>query len=165
MKKYAGWAIAFIALVSLLMASSALTAPSSKFSAHQVRPMESQITPFDSRQDAFFYYSQGMKHLVKEQYDQALMSFSNAIQINEKFAEGYIKRGDAWYLKGDNEMAINDYNTAIALKPDYSESYLGRGLAYKNLGQVKKSEEDLLNACQLGSKEACHWKSTSPASM
>jgi|GEM_PF-4556335 len=114
-----------------------------------------QVYPFDPKQDASFYYNQGIKHLIKEQYDLALQSFSNALRIDAKFAEGYIKRGDTWYLKGDNEMAINDYNTAIALKPRYSESYLGRGLAYKNLGQIKKSEEDLRHACRLGSEEAC----------
>jgi len=105
--------------------------------------------------DASFYYNHGMKFLVKAQYDKALLSFSNAIRVNAKFAEGYIKRGDTWYLKGDNKMAINDYNTAIALKPNYSESYLGRGLAYKKLGQIKNSEEDLRHACKLCSEEAC----------
>jgi len=122
---------------------------------HQNGPVEPEVASFDPTRDASFYYNQGIKYLVKEQFDQALLSFSNAIRINSKFTEGFIKRGDAWYLKGDYEMAINDYNTAIALKPDYSESYLGRGLAYKNLGQVKKSGEDLSHACQLGSEEAC----------
>jgi len=122
---------------------------------HQTGPVEPEVTSFDPTRDASFFYNQGIKYLVKEQFDQALLSFSNAIRINSRFTEGFIKRGDAWYLKGDYEMAINDYNTAIALKPDYAESYLGRGLAYKNLGQVKKSEEDLRHACQLGSEEAC----------
>jgi len=111
--------------------------------------------PLYHDRDASFYYNHGMKFLVKAQYDKALLSFSNAIRVNAKFAEGYIKRGDTWYLKGDNKMAINDYNTAIALKPNYSESYLGRGLAYKKLGQIKNSEEDLRHACKLCSEEAC----------
>ena len=160
MKKYAVLAVALIGLASLFMSSSMLAAPSSKFSApHKTGQIRPQSRPVDLGRDAFFHYNQGMNYLVKEQFDQALASFSNAIQVNEKFAEGYIKRGDVWYLKGDNEMAINDYNTAIALKPDCSESYLGRSLAYKNLGQVKKSQEDLSIACKLGNEEACRWKS------
>jgi tetratricopeptide (TPR) repeat protein len=109
----------------------------------------------ETGRDYSFYYNKGIAYLIKEQYDLALQSFSNSIRINSKFAEAYIKRGDTWYLKGDNEMAINDYNVAISLKPDYSESYLGLGLAYRNLGQVKKSEENLRKACELKNEESC----------
>ncbi len=109
----------------------------------------------NSGQDASLYYHQGISHLRAEQFDAALLSFSNAIRLDGHFTEGYIKRGDVLYLKGDYEMAINDYNTAIALKPTGAESYFGRGLAYQSLGQVKKAAEDLHTACKLGSRDAC----------
>jgi len=122
--------------------------------------------PANSGQDASFYYHQGISHLRAEQFDAAHLSFSNAIRLDGHFTEGYVKRGDVLYLKGDYEMAINDYNTAIALKPTGAESYFGRGLAYHNLGQIKKAAEDLRYACKLGSREACAllnvWPKPSP---
>jgi len=59
------------------------------------------------------------------------------------------------YLKGEMYLAINDYTVAIALKPDDAYSYLGLGLAYGKLGQVRKAEENLRKACDLGSRDAC----------
>lgn len=118
------------------------------------RPQKEE-KPANLSQDASFYYHQGISHLRAEQFDAALLSFSHAIRLDGHFTEGYIKRGDVLYLKGDYETAINDYNTAIALKPTGAESYFGRGLAYQSLGQAKKAAEDLRTACQLGSREAC----------
>jgi tetratricopeptide (TPR) repeat protein len=126
-----------------------------KVEGNQKSQTATDTEAFPAGKDSSFYYNKGIGYLIKEQYDQALQCFSNSIQIDPKFAEAYIKRGDTWYLKGDNDMAINDYNAAITLKPDYSESYLGRGLAYRNLGQIKKSEENLQKACELKNEESC----------
>ncbi|OPY12650.1 MAG: lipoprotein NlpI [Syntrophus sp. PtaB.Bin001] len=126
-----------------------------KVEGNQKSQTATDTEAFSAGKDSSFYYNKGIGYLIKEQYDQALQCFSNSIRIDPKFAEAYIKRGDTWYLKGDNDMAINDYNAAITLKPDYSESYLGRGLAYRNLGQIKKSEENLQKACELKNEESC----------
>ena len=67
-------------------------------------------------------------------------------------AEEYLRRGAAYYSRGNFEVAISDFNRAIKIKPDYAEAYLNRGLAEINKEDAKKAFADYDMAIQLNPK-------------
>jgi len=50
--------------------------------------------------------------------------------ISRDFAEAYIRRGRAYYWKGDYDLAIADFTEAIRLDPKNTEAYSTRGWAF-----------------------------------
>ena len=49
--------------------------------------------------------------------DRAIADYTQAIQLNPKYAPAYYNRGSAWGNKGDFDRAIADYSQAILLDP------------------------------------------------
>ena len=48
-------------------------------------------------------YDLGVRYLSEGNYEEAIIAFTTAIEIDTKRAEGYIGRGDAYALSGDTE--------------------------------------------------------------
>ena len=76
------------------------------------------------------FYDQGVESFKKGQYDQAITSFTKAIQASPKNAVYYNSRGLAYYDNKNLDKAIADYNKAIQLDPKFAVAYNNRGLAY-----------------------------------
>lgn len=57
----------------------------------------------------------GNKYLLAMQYDEAVVAFTKAIDIDPKTADAYVGRGDAYNSLGDGEKALDDYNKASEL--------------------------------------------------
>ena len=70
--------------------------------------------------------------------DDAIASYSNAIQLKPDLADAYFNRGYAYGESGNSDRAIADYSEAIRLKPNDAEAYYNRGYAYGE----KKGDHD-----------------------
>ncbi|MDI6758520.1 MAG: tetratricopeptide repeat protein [Candidatus Omnitrophota bacterium] len=55
---------------------------------------------------------------------------SEVVKMDIISPEMYLKRGMAYYSKGNFNQAISDFNKAIKVDPNYSIAYAKRGLAY-----------------------------------
>ena len=78
-------------------------------------------------------YDLGIKYLMEENYEGAILAFTTAIKIDPKMPEVYIGRGDAYIglssIEGTEEtdknayrdFALEDYMAAIAIKDDVAE--------------------------------------------
>jgi tetratricopeptide (TPR) repeat protein len=64
------------------------------------------------------YYVRGVAWLGKQNYEQAIADFTQAIQREAGYYLTYFHRADAYAHKGDRDSAIADYRRALALKPD-----------------------------------------------
>ena len=69
-------------------------------------------------QDGKSSYDQGIEFFKKGQYDQAIASFTQAIQASPKNAVYYNSRGLAYYDNKNLDKAIADYNKAIHPGPE-----------------------------------------------
>jgi len=79
----------------------------------------------------------------------AIKDFDEAIRLNTKDVEAYIRRSFAYYNKGDLDRAIADYDKAIELDPnyakaieipiEYTKAYYNKGNAYADKGEVAKA--------------------------
>lgn len=74
-------------------------------------------------------YDLGVRYLEEGNYEEAIIAFSAAIEIDPKRAEAYVGRGDAYVLSGETEenlaAAQTDYEEAIELDETNANAYLG----------------------------------------
>ena len=96
------------------------------------------------------------KNLVEKQkwYDKAVAHYTEAIDLNPDFADGYNNRGATYYHKGDFDRAIQDYNTAINLNPEDAKIYNNRGNAYANKGEFDRAIQEHNIAIDLNPEDA-----------
>ena len=103
---------------------------------------------------ATIYYTQGSQYLERGQHDQAITSFTNAIELNPEYAEAYNNRGVAHLDKNQYDQAISDCTKAIEINPKYAMAYNNRGLAYVGKGLYDKAISDCTKAIELNPKHA-----------
>jgi tetratricopeptide (TPR) repeat protein len=100
--------------------------------------------------DAEFYNNRGIAYDKEGQYDQAILDYNKALEINPRYAEAYNNRGVIYRKKGQFDRALLDYNRALKINPRFAESYYGRGFCYYSQKQYDKSWEDVNKAQGLG---------------
>ena len=74
-------------------------------------------------------YDLGQQYLLEENYEEAIVAFTAAIEIDPKQADAYIGRGDAYILSGETEehltQALADYRQVLELDEKSISAYLG----------------------------------------
>jgi len=110
-----------------------------------------QETPLPNAQS---YVNRGVAYYNKDDDDRAIADFTQAIQLNPKYAVAYNDRGLAYDKKGDTDRAIADYTKAIQLDPKYAVAYNNRGNAYYTKGDTDRAIADFTEAIQLDPKLA-----------
>ena len=104
--------------------------------------------------EAEVYNNHGIAYIKKDKLEQAIVSFSKAIELDPNYANAYCNRGAVYYYKGEYEKAIIDYNEAIELNPRHVITYNNRGVAYDNKGEQEKAIGDFTRAIELKSDYA-----------
>lgn len=66
-------------------------------------------------------YDLGVRYLSEGNYEEAIIAFTAAIEIDPKRAEAYVGRGDAYFAIGNADSAALDYETARRLGGDEVE--------------------------------------------
>jgi Tfp pilus assembly protein PilF len=112
------------------------------------------------------YMNRGVERRLKEDYDNALGDYGEAIKIDKKYADAYYNRCVIYNVKADYDHAIMDCSQAIKLGPSpnataanggeslgkdrtISDYYAERGLAYLKKDDYVHALVDLDNAIRL----------------
>jgi|GEM_PF-2112612 len=82
--------------------------------------------------------NQGMVSYKKGDFDQAVVFYTKAIEINHEVAELYYNRGITYYAQGDLDKALADFNSTIRINPHMPTVYAYRALVHF----YKKNYED-----------------------
>ncbi len=69
-------------------------------------------------------------------YDQAIQSYTAALEIWPDYAEARVGLGDARQAKGQFDEAIAEYKKALALEPENARVHYGMGKIYYNEKQL-----------------------------
>ena len=97
-------------------------------------------------------YDLGVRYLSEDNYEEAILAFTAAIEIDAKRPEGLIGRGDAYALSGDTEdnlsAALSDYEAAIALDETLPGGWLGLADVYIRRGDYDKALEIIQEALE-----------------
>jgi len=64
------------------------------------------------------YFDSGEKYFAGGKYREAAIQYSNAVQIDPRFAQGHYKLSQAYLRLGDNMNALQELNRAVELSPD-----------------------------------------------
>jgi len=92
-------------------------------------------------------YDLGIRYLEDGNYEEAIIAFTAAIEIDPKRAPAYIGRGDAYIGFGETEenlaAALADYEAAIELDETNAQAYLGLADVYIRKGDYDKALEVL----------------------
>ena len=97
-----------------------------------------------------YFYIGNEKYLMKL-YEEAVVVYDKAIQLQSDFAHAYVNRGLTKGKLGQPESAIMDYSSAIKIDPTLAGAYNNRGSARRRLEQHFLALEDLNTAIQLDS--------------
>lgn len=95
-----------------------------------------------------YFYIGNEKYLMKL-YQEAVVAYDKAIQLQSDFAHAYVNRGLTKEKLGQHESAIMDYSSAIKIDPTLAGTYNNRGSARRRLEQHFLALEDLNTAIQL----------------
>ena len=99
------------------------------------------------------YVWQGRLLQNENKLDEAISSFSKAVNRTPQLAEAYQLRGSAFKELGDYGVALEDYTHALALSPD-AYWFNRRGLTYEELKDFKNAAADYSRALELDPKWA-----------
>ncbi len=79
-------------------------------------------------------YDLGVRYLSDGNYEEAILAFTAAIEIDPKRAEAYVGRGDAYLGQGAADeylaAAFTDFETALSLDDTNADAYLGMAEVY-----------------------------------
>ncbi len=111
-----------------------------------IAPAEAQLT---RDPQATAEYEEGMELLEAEKWDDAIVAFSKATDIDNTFAEAYVGRADALRELEDYTNALTLYRQAESINPKIPGIYLGRGICYREIGEINLALNDFNNAMEL----------------
>jgi tetratricopeptide (TPR) repeat protein len=100
-------------------------------------------------------YQEGVSLLSQGQFEQAILKFNEAIQMDTSLAAAYHDRGLAYAKQGFHKLALADLTRAVELNPDididkdYAIAYYDQGLVYANQGSFDPAISDLTKALEI----------------
>ena len=91
-----------------------------------------------------------MRYLSEGDYEQAIIAFTAAIEIDPKRAAAYLGRADAYIGSGETEenlaAALADYEAVLSLDESCADAWLGLADVYIRQGDYDKAMEILREA-------------------
>lgn len=97
----------------------------------------------------FYCDSGNLKKDEYQDYEGAIIDYTEAIKINQNYSSLYYNRGSALLNILDFENAIKDFDRAIELESDISEYYDGRATAKRDSGNKKGAIDDFAKSIKL----------------
>lgn len=80
-------------------------------------------------------YNMAQVYTAIGSYDQAIVHYSRAIEMDPNYSEYYNERGSAHLKLGDLAAALADYQVAIELSPPYHEVFMNLGHCCRLMGR------------------------------
>jgi len=99
--------------------------------------------------DAQAYNKRGLAQVSTRNYEQAIIDYTRAIQLDPQYAEAYNNRSTAHLLMGNYGQAVVDCSQAIELAPEFVAAYVNRGIAYTGLRAYDQALADYAKALEL----------------
>ena len=128
------FAQARVALGVALYATSTAGNPSNRWKASQEFRKAIQLN--SKLAEAHKHLGDMLVNSPRRLYDQAVQSYTAALEIWPDYAEARVGLGDARQAKGQFDEAIEEYKKALAIEPANARVYLGMGKIYYNEKQL-----------------------------
>ncbi len=100
-------------------------------------------------QDARAYNKRGLAYVSTRNYEQAIIDYTKAIELDPHYAEAYNNRSTAHLVMGNYGQTVVDCNRALELAPEFVATYVNRGIAYTGLRDYDRALADYDKALEL----------------
>lgn len=90
--------------------------------------------------------SLGRQKFQKKNYQEAILDFTRAIELDQTCVEAFHKRGAALFNLGKYHDSLPDFTNAIVLSPGNAEILRNRALPFMHLKQYEDAITDLKDA-------------------
>ncbi len=100
------------------------------------------------------FFELGSKAFHAGDYDDAILNFTKAIELDSNYTRAYSNRGNAYYNQNKYEEAIVNYTKAIELDSNATRAYNNRGNAYFKQKNYDKAMADYAAAIELVPNDA-----------
>lgn len=93
----------------------------------------------DHQEKAMEEYKRGIRHFNQSNFDEAMIAFNKAIELDNQNAQYYFYRGNIHLNKERFEKAIRDYEHALKIDSTYAKAWKNKGTAifYKTGNKTK----------------------------
>lgn len=91
----------------------------------------------------------GLKQHNNKNYDQAIMLYTKALELDSSYFTAYINRGNSYFEKTEYSKALADANSALLLNSTNAVPYNNRGLVYKFQGKFDEAVMEYNKAISL----------------
>ncbi|MGB7086659.1 MAG: DnaJ domain-containing protein, partial [Phormidesmis sp.] len=119
---------------------------------HSYTPSTAPQTPSD-------FYLRGVRYTLARRYRAALDDYNQAIELDDQFAEAFLRRAEVRYLLEDDTGVLNDCQQAIALNSVEAKTYYYQGLARCRLNYVQSAIAAFTDAITCDPEDArCHYQ-------
>ena len=88
-------------------------------------------------------YDLGMRYLSQGNYQEAVIAFQAAIDIDPRSADAHVGLGQAYVGLGEHQSAASAFQTAIGIDSVLVDAYLGLAEAYIGLGNMEAALDTL----------------------
>jgi serine/threonine protein kinase len=105
--------------------------------------------PLPPLKNAKAYFNRALENQNQGQLVLALADYTQAIELDPKFAYAYINRGLVYEKQDQPDRALDDYNKVIKLDPKFATAYYNRGLVHKRLNNKAEAIADFQKAKSL----------------
>jgi tetratricopeptide (TPR) repeat protein len=99
-------------------------------------------------------YTDGVRLFRANRYEQAILNFSRAVDLNSDLVEAYRMRGRCYALLSDPDKAIADFTKVSALLPADGAVLVERGFVYYGRKDFTHGMADATSALKLDDKLA-----------
>jgi tetratricopeptide (TPR) repeat protein len=110
--------------------------------------------PLDDAVKSLALAERAESHRLTKRYDDALVDFNGAVELNPKLTWAIASRGDTYRSMGKQRDAIADFNRAIEQIPTLAWAIAARGISWRSLGHHREALRDFNNAIDLDSNYA-----------
>ena len=93
-------------------------------------------------------FDQGIEFMRKNDCNQAILAFSNALNAGYKTSDVFLNRGRCYFRIGHNHNALKDASEALTYHRRNSEALMLRGAIYDRLGRPKDAINEATQAIE-----------------
>ena len=101
----------------------------------------SKILISKNNKEAFLFNLKGMAEIKLNYFKDSILSFENALKIDQKYIEAYNNLATTYINLGQFEKAIDYLKKAITIKPDYANAFNNLASAQSDLGKYEDALE------------------------
>ncbi|MFM2311031.1 MAG: hypothetical protein RLZZ04_307 [Cyanobacteriota bacterium] len=87
------------------------------------------------------YYARGLLRTQAKDYRQAINDYSQAIKLNPRFVDAYLKRCEMRYKLGENQEVLQDCQAVLKIDSTVAKAYYYQGRARYSLGYIDPAIE------------------------